>query len=420
MSCVAYAALGMQGCAALASVADIARCAYNSAQGQEITDDAYLDVVADYSELMVLYGRVDKYSGGVGNADGSLTPAEQCFSIVYFTITLITSLEALNGWGPTNTGSEFHASSSRLDDVSYRLKSMERRYGAWSGSAVETYDELRQQLSELVNAVQAADQRTATSVHRQAGQVQRVREEMAATKFSLVGLFLFVAAIVWYYNHFLVDAYVAALENGDRATEGIEMAPLPPEQQMVEVERVNGLHDQAVERTLRGVGLSQGYVAGVMQDMDARGGFFLEQWLPLIVLPPCIGAVTAVGVFLSRLYDDGDSNAQDVKKQTAEYKAVADKAAAILDSPPAYSVRVPAVTALKISDFTLIPVNGPAVGATTAQATHVVRSKPAVASTSPPAALSGAISPRRARRPVGPTIVSTVQKRVDKTAKSCT
>lgn len=425
MSCVAYAALGMQGCAALASVADIARCAYNSGKGREITDDAYMDIVADYSELMVLYGRVDKYAGGAGNADGSLTSAEQCFSIVYFTITLITSLEALNGWGPTNTGSEFHSAQSALAEISGRLTSLGKRYGAWSGPAADTYAELRQQLSDLLDAVQAADQRTAIGVRRQAGQVQRVREEMAATKLSLVGLFLFVAAIVWYYNHFLVNAYAAALENGDRAIAGIEMRPLPADQQMVEFDRVNRLHDQAVDGTLRNVGLSQGYVDGVMRDINARGGFFLEEWLPLIVLPPCIGAITAVGVFLSRLYADGDSNAQHVKEQAAEYKAVAHRAAALFAGPAAPMIGVPAASASRISDFSLIPVLAPAVGVTVAQAaraTRGVRGKPAAASTTP-AVLSEAISPRparRDRRSVGPNIAETVQELVGKTGKSGT
>lgn len=351
MSCAAYAVLGVQGSAALMSLADIARCAYNSGKGNDITDDAYMDIVSDWAELMVLYGRVDKHPGGAGNADGSLTSAEQCFSIVYFTMALITSLEFLNGWGPVHTGDEFTTGQSKLGNIDDILTPAGVRYGAWLGSGVDTYHELRQQLSALVDAVQVADQQAARIVHRQADQVQQVREELAATKLSLVGLFLFVAAIVWYYNHFLVNAYTAALENGEQALAGLEMAPLPPARQAVVFDEANAVHDRAVDGTLRRVGLNQRYVTEVMQDVQARGGFFLEEYLPLIVLPPCIAAVTAVGVFLSRLYTNGNSNAQDVQKQSAAYETVARGAAAISGGPAASVVRRPAALLSTDSDF---------------------------------------------------------------------
>lgn len=339
----AYAVLGIRGCAALTGLMDIIRCVYNfeaagassfSFGSTKITDDAAMDIFADYAELTILYNGVGENAQASGVVGAGLTAADRCFAIISATLTLIAGLESLSGWGPINEGSEFTLGRSRLGSIDAILAKGD---ASWLGGGAHAYGELSQKLAALAGEMEAADEHLAIVVQRQAGQVRQVREELAATKSALVGLFLLVMNMVWY-NNYIINLYDTARM---RAAAEIEM---------VSYARESAVYLESMDATYREAGVSRQFVNSVV----GRGSILLEEWLPWIVLPPCIGAVTAASVFLGLLIADGNSNAADVRKRAVAYETVVRNATAMLSGAATVGLGAPASSSSTISDFAAV------------------------------------------------------------------
>lgn len=335
-----YSALALRYCAGLASLADIARCVYTSVEAKKITGDAEIDIGADMAELMFLcqglntpaLENAQKYKNTRG-----VTRIYAWWSIVYGTLTLITALELLNGWGSPDAGVEFD-NGSRFDGTYDILTRAVPDYSKWSGAGADTYGKLNQKLSELVAQMSDADRQTEAIVRRQADQVQEAREGLAETRLSLVGLLLFVSVIAA--QSFAANAVVnSANDMFGEAVRGADRTA------SVGTRVTAG--NNAKGEFFREQGYSEQYAS-----VAAAPAQFLEAWLPYIVLPPCIGAIAAVGIFVGRLIDDGCSNADDVEDPTGTYKTVVEAAAALLSGAAAMGVGLPAGLRSSISGIT--------------------------------------------------------------------
>lgn len=194
----------------------------------------------------------------------------------------------------------------------------------WSGDAAESYTDANQSLMSPVGRTAAADAATAGTVKLQADQVQQLRNELAETKLTLIGLLVLIMTFLGPLN------FAAAKAN---------TFPLPSE--MADDFDPSTYQTPAWSRSVEGI---------------TR---VTEPWLPFIVLPPCISATIAADVLFGLLIADGDSNANDIEDQTKEYQDVADQADKIrAGTSPAPAVGVPTAPishAPSVADASLAP-----------------------------------------------------------------
>lgn len=311
-----YAALGLRGLEALASLGQVGRCIFDSVEAKELTKDAGMDLAADIAELGFLYQNLEKPSQNTVRPGGS--DIETCISIVYGTLTLFTVLELLNGWGLENCGNEFCDGQLKFDDIYKILQDAAPDYVKWSGSGAYAYDELNRKLSALIVTVENSDQQVAAILRRQADQVQEGRERLAGTVLTLNGLLLLLLTVAT--CTFTYDAAGAIIPSGGSGSKaGALAADCGPE-----------LRAGAKPASLW-LAAGAGWVTSV-----------LEQYLLVMALTVCISAVTVASVFLGELIAKGFANADSLRDQAHFYHQAADGAVEISSNAAASGIGMPA------------------------------------------------------------------------------
>ena len=297
-----YGVIAIKGIAAVTALMDATRCVYDSVEAKTVPLDAGLDFTADVFEIMLMYLRLE-LNNPTGNP-GVIVPggfenytkdfsrnknitksiAALCYGIVYGTFTLINALEQLNGWGEPDTGNAFIPDNgqSKFCEVSSILRSADPDPNNWSSDAARNHTDANQDLIALSDRTAAADTATASTLNLQADQVRQLRIELAATKLTLIELLALIMAFLGPLN------FMAAKANTFPMDESAEYFVKPKWSKTVE-------------------SITQA----------------AEPWLPYIVLPPCIAATITAGTLFGLLIDDGNSNANDLQDQTAEYQDVA-------------------------------------------------------------------------------------------------
>ncbi|MBY0441973.1 MAG: hypothetical protein K2Q25_07535 [Mycobacteriaceae bacterium] len=290
------AALGTRLFAASVSLADITRCVYTSREAEKITLDRGIDIGADLAELgflaLGLSTKNTQMTGRFFGIKADTNAVEWCWFTTYLVLDIFTSLELLNGCGEVNRGEEFLKVKSKFDNILGILIGAYPQEEKWSGDAAEAYAKGNEKMQDLAGEVAAADAELARLVQRQSGQVQLAHDQMAEAKLVIYGLLLIISSVQFYSVR--CGGMEAVFARHRKFAESYDCEGIVPKPALM---RMYG---------------------------------FLDEALPLIVIPVLISTIIAVGVAYGQLIQDGNSNAGDIQGQKSNYKSVCDDARKIV------------------------------------------------------------------------------------------
>lgn len=105
---------------------------------------------------------------------------------LYILLTIIETLESMNGYGLPDTGNDFRRSAIQLStNVASALKSASPTTECWSGAGATSYLCLHADYQTCVEKIKETDLLIAGIVANQAGQVEQLREGLAGLRLAL-------------------------------------------------------------------------------------------------------------------------------------------------------------------------------------------------------------------------------------------
>lgn len=190
--------------AALAALASVVEVSVSSRLGDSRdvigTQSGALGYEAILAGVMVHAAEANRTNEKACNITADVYKA---LPLIFLAIGIIQGLEMLNGQGPPDSGSKFHARSVNFSNNIAALLAGAAATTGWSGSGAEKYNRLNRSQYDWVMEIAKADQAIADILKIQADEVQLGRELLAGARLVLLGAITVIAALVIEFNQYL-------------------------------------------------------------------------------------------------------------------------------------------------------------------------------------------------------------------------